>query len=60
MTLEVMKTRAELMRVQAAKCELEYRIASLEDEINRVRDHILKQSETELVLKAKLNELGDR
>jgi septal ring factor EnvC (AmiA/AmiB activator) len=58
MTLEIKKFKAELMRVHAARAEMEYRIAQCEDEINRLRDHIQKQEEAEANLQAKLKELG--
>lgn len=58
MNLEIMKNKAELARVYAAKSEMEYRIATLHDEIKRLAEHVAKQNETELTLKEKLKELG--
>lgn len=54
MTLEFRKTRAELLRVQAAKAEMEYIIAQRMDEVKRLEENIKKQEETELVLQEKL------
>lgn len=58
MNTEMKKTRAELLRVQASKAEMEYVIAQKYDEIKRVEDNIKKQEETEKVLQDKLNTLG--
>ena len=52
--LEIMKTKAELLRVQAAKSEMEYIIAQRMDEIERIKDSVKKQEETEASLISKL------
>lgn len=52
--LEIKKTKAELLRVQAAKAEMEYIVAQRMDEINRLETNIKKQEEAELALIAKL------
>ncbi len=56
--LEKKKTKAELLRVQAAKAEMEYVIAQRMEEIERITDSINKQNEAEAKLTAKLNEQG--
>jgi len=55
--LERKKTKAELLRVQAAKAEMEYTIAQRMEEIDRVNDAIKKQEEAEIRLLAKLKEV---
>lgn len=52
--IELMKTRAELLRVQAAKAEMEYIIAQRQEEIIRLEDNVKKQEETEKMLLAKI------
>jgi len=54
MTLEQKKLRAELLRVQAAKAEMEYIIAQRMDEIARIEENIKKQDEAESALIAKI------
>lgn len=54
--LERMKLKAELMRVQAAKAEMEYTIAQKQEEIERIKAHILVQIEKEEELTLKLKE----
>ncbi len=56
--IEIKKTKAELLRVQAAKAEMEYIIEQRMDEIRRLQDNIKKQEETELKLIQKMKELG--
>jgi len=56
MTLEQKKIKAELLRVQAAKAEMEYIIAQRMEEIGRLEDNIKKQNEAEALLKEKLEE----
>jgi hypothetical protein len=53
--LEKMKYKAELLRVQAAKAELEFLIAQKMEEVGRLKDAIKKQEEAEENLKNKLN-----
>lgn len=52
--LEIKKTKAELLRVQAAKAEMEYIIAQRLEEIERLQMNIKKQEEAEKVLQEKL------
>ena len=52
--LEEKKTKSELLRVQAAKAEMEYIVAQRQDEIQRLQDNIDKQSEQEQKLLDKL------
>jgi hypothetical protein len=54
--LEIMKLKAELMRVQAAKAEMLYIIAQREDEIDRLQDNVKKQEDTESLIKSKLEQ----
>lgn len=54
MDLETRKIKAELLRVQAAKAEMEYIIAQRMDEIKRLEDAIKKQEETEQKLIEKM------
>lgn len=44
---EYKKTKAELLRVQAAKAEMDYLISQKEEEIQRLQDTIKKQEEAE-------------
>jgi hypothetical protein len=53
--LEKKKKEAELMRVRAARMELEIKIAEREEEIARIRDHILVQENKEIELLNDLN-----
>lgn len=52
--IEIKKTKAELLRVQAARAEMEYIIAQRMEEIERLELNIKKQIETEESLKSKL------
>jgi hypothetical protein len=52
--LEEKKLKAELLRVQAAKAEMEYIIAQRMDEIARLQDNIAKQEEAEQLLIVKI------
>lgn len=56
MTLEQRKLKAELLRVQAAKADMEYRIAERLDEITRIEANIKVQEETELKIIEKMKE----
>lgn len=56
--MELKKTKAELLRVQAAKAEMEYIIAQRMDEVERLQSNIKKQEETEVMLMAKLSSLS--
>ena len=48
------KTKAELLRVQSAKAEMEYIIAQRMEEVERLEANIKKQEEAEKVLLAKI------
>jgi multidrug resistance efflux pump len=52
--LDEKKFKAELLRVQAAKAEMEYIIAQRMDEIARLQDNITKQEDAERILIAKI------
>lgn len=54
--LEQKKWKAELLRVQAAKADMEYKIAERLEEIERIQGHIKTQEEAELKLLEKLGE----
>lgn len=54
MSLEIKKYKAELLRVQAAKAEMEYIVAQRMEEIQRLEDNIKKQEATEIVLIEKM------
>lgn len=53
MSLELMKTKAELLRVQSAKAEMEVNIYERNSEIKRLEDNIKNQDKkiNELILK---------
>lgn len=55
--LEIKKMKVELIRVGAAKAELELRIEICKDEINRVSEHIKIQEAKEQELTEKLKDL---
>lgn len=48
MSLQIKKDRSELLRVQAAKAEMEYIIEQRLEEIKRLQEAIKLQEETEL------------
>lgn len=54
MTLEQRKLKSELLRVQAAKAEMEYIIEQRLDEVKRLQEAIRLQEETELKLIEKM------
>jgi hypothetical protein len=56
--VEKKKLIAELLRVQAAKAELDYLIEQKLEEIQRLKDAIEKQTQSEMVLSEKLKALG--
>lgn len=57
MNLEQKKLKAELLRVQSAKAEMEYVIAQRLEEIQRLEDNIKKQESTEQILTEKIRGL---
>lgn len=54
LTLEQKKNKSELLRVQAAKAEMEYIIEQRLEEVKRLQDAIKLQEETELKLIEKM------
>ena len=54
MKIEQKKLKAELLRVQASKAEMEYIIEQKMEEITRLQENIKKQEETETVLLEKM------
>lgn len=54
--VELKKSKAELLRVQSAKAEMEYIIAQRMEEIGRLEANIKKQQEAEILILAKLEE----
>lgn len=54
--LEKMKVKAEIMRVEAAKADMEYIVAMREDEIERIMQNIEIQSKKAAELKQLLKE----
>lgn len=52
--LENKRIKSELLRVQAAKAEMEYKVAERLDEVKRLEDNIKKQEKAELSLLERL------
>jgi hypothetical protein len=59
MTLDLKKKKLELMRVQVAKCDLEYKIEERLDEIERLKSHVKIQEETEIRLTNELKQMKE-
>lgn len=57
MSLELKRKKLELMRVQTARHELEFKIEERQDEIKRIQDHIKVQKDKELELGKEIHEL---
>ena len=57
MSLEQKKLQVELMRVQTARLELEYKIEEKLDEIRRMKEHIEIQVNKESELEEKIKAL---
>lgn len=55
--LEIKRVKADLLRTQAAKAELEVKIEERLADIERIKDHIVLQEKREKELSAKLSEL---
>jgi len=55
-SLELKRMKLELVKVAAARAELEFRIDERMDEINRIKDHIKVQLDKEAELQGKLAE----
>lgn len=60
MSLELKKLQVELMRVQTARMELEYKIEERLEEIERMKTHIKIQEDREVELNNKLIEIKNR
>lgn len=54
--VELKKLKAELLRVQAARAEMEYVVEQRLEEIGRLQENMKKQDETEKMLLDKLGE----
>ena len=52
--IELMKMKSELLRVQAAKAEMEYVVEQRYEEIKRIQDNIKNQEDAEKDLLQKL------
>lgn len=59
MSLELKKLKVELLRVGAAKAELELRIEERLDEVERVKEHIKTQEAKEAELKLKIESMKE-
>ena len=57
MSLELKRKELELMRVETARKELEFKIEERLDEINRLEDHIKVQLQKEADIKNELTNL---
>jgi hypothetical protein len=60
MTLEMKRKKVELLRVSAAKADLELRIHERLEEIERLKEHIAKSEETEAKLNQEIKELESK
>ncbi len=58
--IENKKLKAELLRVQAAKAEMEYQVELKRDEIQRIESHMAKQDAAEVEIKNKLTQLESK
>ena len=58
--LKKKKLELDIMKVAAAKAELEYKIEERLEDIQRMKDHILLQETREKELKEELNELNGK
>jgi hypothetical protein len=54
--LDLKRIKLELLKVSAAKAELEFRIEERLEEIERIRGHIKIQEDKEIELQAKIDE----
>lgn len=57
MSLELSRKKLELMRVETARHELEFKIEERLDEITRIKEHIRAQKEKEEQLKLEITTL---
>jgi hypothetical protein len=58
MSLDLKKAKVELLRVSAAKAELELRIDERLEEIERIKEHIKVQENKEEELRNKISTFG--
>lgn len=54
--LELKKTKLELIKVSAAKADIEFRIDELLDQVERLRAHVKVQEDKEAELRARIEE----
>lgn len=54
--LDIKRMKLELVKVAAARAELEFRIEERMDEVNRIKDHIQIQLDKEAELQQKISE----
>jgi hypothetical protein len=54
-SLELKKTKVELLKVSAAKAELELRVEERLEEIERIKDNIKIQEKKEVELQSKID-----
>jgi hypothetical protein len=59
MSLELKKIKVELLRVSAAKAELELRIEERMEEINRIKEHISISEAKEKELEEKIKKMEE-
>ena len=53
--LELKRMKLELIKVAAARCEIEFRIEERLDEISRLQEHVKVQEAKEAELKGKID-----
>lgn len=56
-SLDIKRMKLELIKVAAARAELEFRVDERMDEINRIKDHIQVQLDKEADLLVKIAEV---
>jgi C4-dicarboxylate-specific signal transduction histidine kinase len=54
--LDLKRMKLEMIKVAAARAELEFRVEERLDEINRIKDHIKVQLDKEAELQAKITD----
>lgn len=54
--LDLKRMKLEMVKVAAARAELEFRVEERLDEINRIKDHIKVQLDKETELQGKISE----
>lgn len=58
--IETKRLKAELLRVQAAKAEMEYQIELKREEISRLEASMERQELAEVEINNKIKQLGDK